>query len=58
MLINTEFGLPAVDFLEEGKWPGRLKARYSLHFLACVQPPLSSKGRLYTGYTSGNHRSL
>ena len=32
MRINTEFGLPAVDFVEDGKWPGRLKARYSLHF--------------------------
>ena len=30
--INTELGLPVVDFLEDGKWPGRLKARYLLHF--------------------------
>lgn len=30
--INTELGLPVVDFLEDGKWPGRLKARHLLHF--------------------------
>ena len=30
--INTELGLPVVDFLEDGRWPGRLKARYLLHF--------------------------
>lgn len=28
--INTELGLPVVDFLEDGKLPGRLKARLIL----------------------------
>lgn len=28
----TELGLPVADFLEDGKFPWRMKARYLLHF--------------------------